>query len=182
MGSEVATALPGSTVADMMLSPNAKSSGIPCDGSNANDSRGHLAWLPETASSVALRLLALDAAIFYRNDECGRDIMAEYRATQRPFPGAVTGTVESMYCINGGHVDAAFFAPYPWRLSFAPRQDFVFPVDQFKEDIASGSDAPVKSMNHTVLAAVHPARGGRGGRGGRGTGRGGRGRGRRRAD
>jgi len=185
VGSEVATAAPGSSFADQMLSPGAK--GSIASGTAPNRDAGRLAWLPLTTSSIALRLMSLDASIIYRNDTCGRQVMPGYRATQRPFPGAIDSVVESMYCINGGHVDAAYFAPFPYRLTFGPRMDYVFDLEQLKEDIEKGSDAPLKPLNHaqatSMTAAAHTTgRSGRGGRGGRsgsrGRGRGGRGRGR----
>ena len=125
VGSEVATAAPGSSFADQLLSPDSKGGLL----STSRIEGGRLAWLPLTSQSISLRLMALDASILYRNDACGRDVMPEYRATQRPFPGSANGLVETMYCINGGHVDAAFFSPYPYRMNFGPRMDFIFPLD-----------------------------------------------------
>ena len=116
VGSEVATVAPGSSFADQMLSPD-KIKGACADA-------GRLAWLPPTAPSISLRLMALDASILYRNETCGRVEMAEFRATQRPFLNNDVGVVETMLLENS-HVEPAVFPPYPYRLSFSPRMDFL---------------------------------------------------------
>lgn len=168
-GKEVATALPGSTIADVMLSPG---SNIP--GSKPQDDTSDstpLSWLPETLASISLRLMSLDASIFYRNDTCGRDTMAEYRASLRPcrLPESENGLVESMYVRDNGHMDPSLFACFPYRLLHAPRMDFTFPKEQFESDVKSGSDAQVSVAIKKIAQAIGTGRGrGRGRRGGRG--------------
>ena len=168
-GKEVATALPGSTIADVMLSPGSKMLGSKSTDNISDTSP--LSWLPETLASICLRLMSLDASIFYRNDSCGREIMPEYTASLRPctLPDAKNGLVESMYVRDNGHMDPSLFACFPYRLLHAPRMDFSFPKEQFESDVKSGSDAQVSSVIKTIPQTIGTGRGrGRGRRGGRG--------------
>lgn len=168
-GNEVATAMPGSTIADVMLSPGANMIGSKTSETVTDSSS--LSWLPETLASISLRLMSLDAAIFYRNDSCGRETMPEYTASLRPckLTDANNGLVESMYVRDNGHMDPSLFACFPYRLLHTPRIDFSFPKEQFESDVKAGSDAQVSYAVKTIVQTLGTSRGrGRGRRGGRG--------------
>lgn len=175
IGAEVATALPGSTIADVMLpmSPDPKT-GAPKldtqDGRDALAKRVPLSWLPETPASMALRVLALDTAIRYRNDDCGRDTMTEFQFSLRPcrLRGSKNGLVESMSVRDYGRIDPTHFAKFPYRLLFGPRVDFEISKEELLSDIQKQSDEPLSS----VLYKRQPVGTGRGR--GRGRGRGSR--------
>ena len=175
IGAEVATALPGSTIADVMLpmSPDPKS-GAPKpetqDGRDALAKRVPLSWLPETPASMALRVLALDTALRYRSDECGRETMTEFQFSLRPYrsKGSKNGLVESMSVGDYGRVDPTQFAKFPYRLLFGPRIDFEISKEELLSDIQKESDEPLSS----VLYKRQPTGTGRGR--GRGRGRGSR--------
>ncbi|KXZ56546.1 hypothetical protein GPECTOR_1g490 [Gonium pectorale] len=82
VGREVATALPGPASKEI-LPPLERPDGAP----PPPPSDEPLAWLPPTLPAIALRLLALDAAIVYRQGSPpGREVMAGYKYTVRPAP------------------------------------------------------------------------------------------------
>jgi hypothetical protein len=176
IGAEVATALPGSTIADVMLpmSPDPKTGAPPKaetqDGRDALAKRVPLSWLPETPASMALRVLALDTALRYRRDECGRETMTEFQFSLRPYRsrGSKNGLVESMSVRDYGRVDPTHFAKFPYRLLFGPRIDFEISKEELLSDIQKESDEPLSS----VLYKRQPIGTGRGR--GRGRGRGSR--------
>ncbi len=78
-GNEVASALPGSTAADLLLPDAADTAAAAVaaaagaggllegavGASGASAAAEPLAWLPATAAAVGLRLLSLDASLFY---------------------------------------------------------------------------------------------------------------------
>ena len=168
IGNEVATALPGSTVADVMLPQSPTNTNDTPISSNADN--GPLSWLPETPSSISLRVMSLDASVRYRKDECGRETMPAFRASLRPcrLYGSTNGLVESMYLRENGHADPTLFACFPHRLRFGPRVDFSFPIEQFQNDVRTGSDAQVLPAVNIMAQAIGSGRGrGRGRRGGR---------------
>ncbi|KAG2500076.1 hypothetical protein HYH03_002353 [Edaphochlamys debaryana] len=82
VGKEVATALPGHASKEI-LPPLERPDGQPAPPPNEEP----LAWLPPTLPAVALRLLALDASIIYRQGASpGRDCLSGYKYTLRPAP------------------------------------------------------------------------------------------------
>jgi hypothetical protein len=71
-GREVASAVPGANGELQQLPEREGASGVDDD----EDFRAPLAWLPPTVAAITLRLLALDAAIVYREDDaCARDVL-----------------------------------------------------------------------------------------------------------
>nr|ABY60733.1 zygote-expressed homeodomain protein [Chlamydomonas reinhardtii] len=82
VGREVATALPGHASKEILPPVERPDGGPPPE---PNDEP--LAWLPATLPALALRLLALDAHIVYREGApAGRECLAGYRYTIRPAP------------------------------------------------------------------------------------------------
>ncbi|KAG2442737.1 hypothetical protein HXX76_002819 [Chlamydomonas incerta] len=82
VGREVATALPGHASKEILPPVERPDGGPPPE---PNDEP--LAWLPATLPALALRVLALDAHIVYREGAPpGRECLAGYRYTIRPAP------------------------------------------------------------------------------------------------
>lgn len=196
-GDEVATALPGSTAADILLFPGstAQRTSQQEHGNNTgelsrNDSKEKesLAWLPATAAAISLRLCALDASVKYGGADASaaREVLEGYRYILRPgiFPEGNDGLVQCMPLREHGRIKPVFFPPFQYHMLFAPRSDFSFPVVQFKTDVEACNDAtilmPASKKSVGGGAGGVAATGGGGGRGGRaargrGRGRGGRG-------
>jgi hypothetical protein len=97
IGEEVATAMPGSSAAEMILpvSPVAPhkgqntengsgGSGGDGDDTNTNIPVERLAWLPPTISAISLRLASLDASLKYGNESSGRNSLLGYHHILRP--------------------------------------------------------------------------------------------------
>ncbi|GAB4814610.1 hypothetical protein N2152v2_001656 [Parachlorella kessleri] len=187
-GNEVASALPGSTAADLLLPDAADTAAAAVaaaagaggllegagGASGASAAAEPLAWLPATAAAVGLRLLSLDASLFYSSGAGPtRERLEGYKYIQRPAPpSAPRSTMSGLPISAGGRARPTLFPPFPGRLLFGPRLEFSFPLTQFQKDWATGSS--------TILAAPKPkgvgkGRGQRrtGGRGSRGGGRGG---------
>lgn len=150
VGAEVATALPGSTAADVLFpTSGASSNGDQPQKDEPNNSTNvgslHLGWLPTTVHAIGLRIACLDAAIMYSERHCGVENMDAYAYTLRPFAlsDSSESLVRSMPIQDNGRVDPTLFPPFPYRLLFSPRIDFAFPVIQFQADVLNGSDALV---------------------------------------
>eukprot|EP00890_Picochlorum_soloecismus_P006726 jgi/Picsp_1/879/NSC_04367-R1_homeodomain protein len=153
IGAEVATALPGSTAADVLLPLSPE--GIRPETQKVKDDedtdeehepkKNPLAWLPATIQSLALRVATLDASLMYENDICGRDDLMEYKYSLRPCRtfDAVNGLVKSMHVKENGRMCPTLCPPFPYRLLISPRMEFVFPVVQFENDVSKGSDAMI---------------------------------------
>jgi hypothetical protein len=133
----------------------------PSDGSRPDA----LAWLPPTASALALRLCALDAALTYDDGAAtARATLRGYTHVQRPgrLPGSIDGILDGFPIEDKGSIKPVLFPPFCHRLLFGPRTEFCFPVGQFQADVLGRSDAPINAV-----AAKTKAPGAMGGRKGR---------------
>lgn len=70
-----------------------------------------LAWLPATTAAVGLRILALDAAIAYRNGSCMRDEAVSYAYIQRLAAGPAVGEAAITSAADAGPVVLDLLAP-----------------------------------------------------------------------
>jgi hypothetical protein len=212
IGEEVATAMPGSSAAEMILpmSPVAPHQRL---ASNVEENKAeYLAWLPPTISAISLRLASLDAALKYGTTTPGRSYLLGYHHILRPgklpfslekkkkiggadvsgdggdmdteenntttnpttiesntdnkndreYPNGLTSVLLGPALNGHGQIKPVLFPPFPYRLLFAPRTDFTFDAEMFKQHIAIGSDEPL-----TTPGGAHGAGGGGGYRGGR---------------